>query len=373
MAEISNIHWTDDNILLERFVMHQLSSDADNQLSAHLAVCKKCRQAVKEESRIVAGVQLAGRTEMKQRLNSYLATSRQDWSSSAGRMDSFHKIPWIRIVSVAAAAVIIIAVGVNNNWFNLNYHDNPVVEEKRAQDQPQQALAPTRESSESKETAAEPLDTKLARSNDLRRENRSEGLKEKDIRHKSDLKEEAAKTMAATPSGGVEAGAVSLGKRGDTDNKSHLSGQLASAPPREFWLEGHVVASSSPHDGQQQSASEPQEYQSRAFRSKDLAKNETKERAISSARNLPNPISLSQKPLSSLPATLQASKRPSGRIPTLIENREDTIHMTLYLDSPVPDSEMRSSNIQMIGPDSLILNLSSQRISFKLPPVLRSR
>jgi hypothetical protein len=47
--------------------------------------------------------------------------------------------------------------------------------------------------------------------------------------------------------------------------------------------------------------------------------------------------------------------------------------MTLYLDSPLADSELRSANIEVINNDSLILNLSSQRLGFRLPPALQNQ
>ena len=65
MTENTNIHWTDDNELLSKFVMRQLPPVEEERLSSHLRTCENCQQAVKQETRIVAGTARSMGVEVK--------------------------------------------------------------------------------------------------------------------------------------------------------------------------------------------------------------------------------------------------------------------------------------------------------------------
>ena len=150
MAENSKIHWTDDDELLSKFVMHRLTASEEERLLSHLRECEKCKDAVRDETQIVAGTKLAGRSAMKDRLKSRLQTSENYVASRTKKAIAFD-IPWTRVASLAAVLAIVIAVGVYNNWFSASYWSEPTPSEQLAQEQP----SPTVETSQKDESVLE--------------------------------------------------------------------------------------------------------------------------------------------------------------------------------------------------------------------------
>jgi hypothetical protein len=143
------------------------------------------------------------------------------------------------------------------------------------------------------------------------------------------------------------------------------------SPPQVFWVEAHVIPNGSKKDrGALLSSQREGAYN--VIKQQAEARSDLQQLSKTEADTVPTMFTLVQKPSSSLPSSHQYGFR-SGSVQTFIEKRSNAIQMTLYLDSAVAESELQSANIEMINADSLIVNLSSQRIGLKLPPVVQSQ
>ena len=217
MTEDSYIHWTDDEELLSRFALQQLSPDEEKRLSPHLSSCEKCSSAVDDERRLVAGTKLAGRADLKRRLKSRLETREQQVAAPLARTSSY-QIPWTRILGVAAATSIIIVVGVYNNWFSANYWDEASTKQQAVQEKPKLTDKPTQTNQDERGSIHEDVQEKdLLQStsitkNDQPKEgyaSRTGTQKEQFVTEGGDAKEESAKSIAAAPNTNAGAGVAS--------------------------------------------------------------------------------------------------------------------------------------------------------------------
>jgi hypothetical protein len=345
-------------------------------LSSHLGTCEKCRHAVNEETLIVAGVRLAGRAALKERLKLRLSESEYRIAAPATSRLPGYQIPWTQIASAAAVVTIIIAVGVYNSWFISDSWNKTAPQEQLAQKQESPAPGPGK--MEAKESIPQELHgkdlgqptTSAERDRfDNRRGKRTEIMKEKASEDKRLAHEKSATSITAEPA--ANAGDVADEGR-KAENETQLSDYAAVSPPHAFWVEAHVI----PDDSKKKAGvfrASPRDQVSNVMKQETNAKKDDRQ-VSKTATDIPMlTLSLSQEPSSSLPAALQYRQDRQGIIQTLIENKDSAIQMTLYLDSPVADSELRSANIEVINTDSLVLNLSSQRIGLRLPPTLQSQ
>jgi hypothetical protein len=145
---------------------------------------------------------------------------------------------------------------------------------------------------------------------------------------------------------------------------------VASPELQTYWVEGHVIQGAL-RESRGGALGTPESPVSNLMKHEAEARNDRQTSKAGTDIGIPT-ISLRQEPSSSLPATLQL-KQQQGAIQTLIENKNDAIQVTLYLDSPVADSELRSANIEVVDTDSLILDLRSQRIGLRLPPAFQGQ
>jgi hypothetical protein len=369
MAERRSIHWTDDDELLSKFVLHQLPAGEEAALSSHLSTCGKCRHAVNEETTIVAGARLAGRAALKEQLRLRLSESEQRVTASPMRKPAGYQVPWRQFASVAAVVTILIAVGVFNNWFISNSWNKSTPQEQVAQKQ--EPLTPESGNIENKESPPEKflgkdIDQSVGSAEqdyfDNRRVKRIEILKQKTSEHKRIAHEKSATSVTVEPA--ANAGAVA--DEGKAEKELQMIDEAVVPESQTYWVEGHVIQDALEESRGMLSATPRDQVSS--VRKKD-------DHQVSKSGNdiaMPT-ISLNQEPSSSLPASLQYRQDRQGVIQTLIENKDNAIQITLYLDSPVADSELYSAKIQVINTDSLVLNLFSQCIGFRLPPGLQSQ
>jgi hypothetical protein len=378
MTDNSNIHWTDDDELLSKFVLRHLSPSEEERLTSHLRKCEKCQHAVKEETRVAAGTKLAGRLEMKDQLKARLEESEHVISSSTKRPSVF-QIPWMRVASFAAVLVMLIAVGVYNNWFSANYWNTSAPPEQVAQQQ----TSPHTETLEKDERVSE---TKQGKDNthstvipnedrsDRARANETQRRREKRSTDKGYADNELAKSAGAAASPDIAAGNAHEEAR-QMNSEVRLTDESMTPPPQAFWVEGHVISSeAAPRDEMRnQLAEQPkkQVFARRQIESMEKLGDQNMLRLDRDSTSIV--IALNQKPSSSLPPSQQNKQGQPRLVQTFIENRISNIQMTLYLDSLVPDSELRSADIETIGADSLVLNFSNQRIGYRLPPALSEK
>ena len=190
--------------------------------------CEKCRQAVDEETRIAAGTKLSGRLEMKDRLKALLEATEHAISSSIKRATVF-QIPWMRVASLAAVLLILIVVGVYNNWFSTNYWNTSTLPEQVAQEQtsPQtETLEKDERVSETKQGKDDAHSTVIPNEDrsDKVRANESYRRREKQIADKGVANNELAKSAEAATSPEVAAGDAHEEAR-RTESDARLTGR----------------------------------------------------------------------------------------------------------------------------------------------------
>jgi hypothetical protein len=143
-------------------------------------------------------------------------------------------------------------------------------------------------------------------------------------------------------------------------------------PPQAFWVEGHTIFPTATQDnnGQEQLVT-PRVGEYSILKQRGVeAEKDVERRHFSETGGATTKIRVSQKPSSALPPSRKAHATQSGVVQTFVMNRADSIHVTLYLDSLVSESSLRSANVEIIGNDSLILHLPNQRIGLRLPSAL---
>lgn len=100
MVENQNIHWAEDEALLEQYVGGELTSEERERLAGHLRVCRACSVRVTEEQALRQGVRMYARQELKEELRGLLV------ARAARKVNAYR---WL-----AVAATIVLAVAV---WY----------------------------------------------------------------------------------------------------------------------------------------------------------------------------------------------------------------------------------------------------------------
>lgn len=77
-------------------------------------------------------------------------------------------------------------------------------------------------------------------------------------------------------------------------------------------------------------------------------------------------IVVEQKAIRELPPAQQL-KQQVDAVQTMIQRKDETLVMTLYLDRPVSDSILQGASIESVGADSVVVQLGNQLIGYKLP------
>ncbi|MBM2844865.1 MAG: zf-HC2 protein [Bacteroidetes bacterium] len=348
-------HWTEDQSLLERFVLGHVLKAERNDLEDHLRVCEICQRAVMREQQFVVGIRRAGAEELKQRLKARVGVP--------ARGD----IPWPRILSLAAMIVIVVGVGVYTDWFGLRRQDqDPVSDQVSATSSPQSEGRGQMTGEEAKDGRPkdvvrhdEPSQTRSAGeagANDKRSDAMDEvgrnvaeaGKKANDVyadREKSDLAivgaEKQKNELAAVAQGGMD------------------------AAYQAEWVSGTILPSMS-ESTTKRIAEEQDARESRQFKSlsKKNAAAQTSKVAAQTFNGLA--IGLSQQPSAALPLSQQNARRQRS-IETQIYAANQTLNLTLFLDSLVDESELRNAVVEQVGEDSLIVHVANQRIGYRIP------
>jgi hypothetical protein len=109
---------TQDNHLstekLEDAARGRLSPVDMESVRSHCATCKSCRKALDEELRIAQGTRAWARSAMKQRLAEQVAHIPQN------------RIPWPRVMAAAALILVVVGVGILYQWLQTGKEAVPV-------------------------------------------------------------------------------------------------------------------------------------------------------------------------------------------------------------------------------------------------------
>lgn len=377
MAENSKIHWTDDDELLSKFVMHRLTASEEDRLLSHLRECEKCKDAVRDETQIVAGTKLAGRSAMKDRLKSRLQTSENYVASQTKKAIAFD-IPWTRVASLAAMLAIVIAVGVYNNWFSTSYWNEPTPPEQLAQEQP----SPTVETSKKDERVSEAKREKdVAQSTGIPDEHRSGKQRSNQARRQErkgtdrDVAENELNKSVGAATSPEAGGRVGFEDARKEENQTRLTDEAMIPPPQAFWVEGHVNSSEAASgDGTyDQLYAQPKKQRAARAQEESQGRKDDQNRLQSLDQRASLAITLNQRPTSSLPPSQQYRQGQQGSVQTFIQDKNGNMDMTLYMDPLVSDSDLNSAIIETVGADSLVISLSNQRIGYRLPQALSEK
>lgn len=345
MTHSTNIHWTEDQELLEQFILHRLDEARRKELEAHLLVCEECQLAVKNEQELVLGIKRVGREEMKARLKERIAGTKPEPSS--------RQIPWVRVLSAAAIIVILVGVGIYDRWFT---KEQPNTSEQLIS---QQQPATAREIPEAQKNAtAEQEKSKhdVAPSNVLRRDQASpygdELLAKQDKAVRQGEAGQAMKLQAP------ETDIVGAGKK---DAVLHdEAGRKAPedvVSPKRIWVDGNVLRTES---SEMMKEARQEDRQLKALQPSVSAQTAIAAKVVG--------VTVTELPLEELPALRQMRQQRlrDPIVQTRIEHLEGEIHFMVYRNNPSLKGKPQQAVLRQIGSDSLVISVGRERIGYKV-------
>lgn len=354
MAELHNIHWTNDESLLERYALGQLRAEEVAQLDKHLHECEQCQNAVRGEQDIVAGVRRAGRDALKRRLAQRLEHK------------STRDVGWYRIAGVAAAIVFLVTVGIYNRWFFQSGTQQADVLEKT--DKVVEPLEPTPiESPQAEKAPAKQGMAEATKS--AAEEKRAPGLTEVGSGAKGGgLDQKKISDSEADRARRVEFAQTNKPER-ESAKEDKLALQAGASRADQIWVQGTVIVD---HDERRAA---DQAMPKNAEGAKDaLIKSKREARpSISlmgrsqSVGGESQNVEVSQRPLSALPPVQRSDRQVLPSVQTLLQRDANGVRMVLYLDSLVSKKELDQASVQTIREDSIILKVGHQRIGYRIP------
>ena len=344
-------HLAFDPELLERYVLDRVSAEERLAIGRHLRLCAQCRRAVQEERVLAAGVRRSGREELKKKIGAHPVRFSPSWQ---------------QVLSAAAVLLVLVAAGIYEEW--LAPRTPEPVQAPLAQSQP-------RESTPS--TGLQPPRTEhpAAKAEEKSEVGRQEVGIAKDIRTESHLKEGIAASNAPAAPEAQAAGApaeLNATKPVPSSGGTVVGGMLKTS--ETYWTTGTVL----PQSRESLSAPESGNVIARkAARAADRLTGADQEaytkradllgKRDSAAGTAPE-VTLNQRPSSSLPAERRQLQTQAGAntVQTLVNQRDDHLTMTLYLDSLVNDADLRKAKVQQVSADSLVVNMANEKIGYRL-------
>jgi len=349
MPDSHNIHWTTDAELLAQFVMRHLESDQLEKLEAHLRGCPLCRDAVRAEQEIAAGVRRAGRDALKRRI----ARSVDEKEPA---------VSWYRIVAVAAAIVILVTLGITNKWFfhsETKLADSGLKSDSIAPRTEASPLQPPEDKGQLEKQQLADAAKSAAGSKRDQRESQGGGVDKTLELHEKDGKPDF---KASEP--------VALNKSENAPMKAERL-DVAEAPPptREIWVEGEVLApekmlrrlnglNGRGKDSASQNLLDKKSAQASMMSQKAGAKTEVAE----------IPVTAEQRSLSALPPARKNETVQAAAIQMLLRREATGLSITLFSDSAISQSDLRDARVRTVRDDSMILLLGNTHIGYRLPP-----
>jgi hypothetical protein len=409
MSDQDHIHWTNDDDLVAEFVLQRLEASEMARLSGHLHECAACNEVVTREMKVAAGAKRAARRGLKSRLQNRLATAaaaRPGKHQSVGQ--SRENLPWPRILSAAAIVTVILAVGVYNDWFQTRYPGADKSQPEIPQESTPSPIGGTGQSTAAANAPATKAKAEPGQQRELRKQedrpvainstppalNKAEphtrisaGEKEiaSAIADQSAESDAAKKNGVASPSNlrGGRAGEVqtlsrnidAFSPRTDAVSKegtlSTLAERRQDESPTSVWVEGtpgeRAIVSG---DIQPLAKTDEPSPQTKGY--SQALKGVGKSRSASN-QFLGNSVVVTQQPAEQLPRAQQSIQNVRGTIQTLLRSDKDTLHMTLFLDQPLSEAELRTARVETINQDSLVIFLAHQQIGYRLTPEIQSR
>lgn len=343
---MDNKHWAYDAELLERYVLERLEPGQREELERHLTTCEYCRIAVREEREIVAGVRRLAREEFKAKLKHRLQTEQASL------------VPWIRLATAAAVIVTLVGVGIYNDWFTW-YSEKNITEEYQ-EEKPATGDIPKRPPSEMNDEIGE----KPASTGAMKQQER-EPLEQKTRKKEGPIVQQPSVSLESASGAGE-------GVRRDYAGAEakELDTALEKKQEKPLWVQGKILTTTIEGIKLQSEAPAAADRMTDPKTSRNELRITPESGTIERQRITlqqgmqSQVVILSQRTKSHLSPEHQAI---THEVPTLIEQTEQGLQFTLYLDKPVSDDDLRNATIEPIHSDSLILHLGNQRIGYHIP------
>jgi hypothetical protein len=353
VQEFTNIHWVEDQDLLEQFVLGRLESPDTSALEKHLRECAQCREVVDRERELVAGIRLAGRDALKRRMSQKL------------RQREARTQVWYRVAGIAAGIVLLVTIGIYNRWFDGT--ETPKETSDRT-DQRGKLAAPA---------------PSVAPQGELSNQEKPRGEVESRTPEQAT---QAAQGLGAgaSKSGGVESGRLAEAKvekpkdftsvdalrdEEHREKKDRLAASTVGTSVATTWVEGTVI---SEEDYNRPAAEErvAKALDERSTMRKGKQENNLagKPAMVEGAHNTSQNYVVTQRLLSDLPRSQQLQRQRANSIQALLQKDPSGTQLTVFLDSLLTKKEFDRSEVQTIGEDSIIVNLGNRRVGYKLPP-----
>jgi len=349
MADEAGRHFASDEEILSRYVLGRLDGNERAVIDNHAAVCDTCREALRREMELAAGVRRLGRENLKKELRRRIAED-----SSPGLR--------VRALSAAAAVCIVAGLGVYYAFF------------RRAEILPQDAgRAPAlanRTESFAQGRADEPasrIDQKTAP------EKSAETLRGAGIQSGAKMKQ------SALPGEQDRAGGAKReSPAADITAPAHASGDISSEPSGEFWSEGIVEspgavsgAAPAPSGFAAQKkdlappAGNPARVDDRLMKEEQKAQADETDHLKGAYRRSRGEYLIRQKPASTLPS--ERAGRDQSRVPTRVDQRGNRTTMTMYLDSLVDEKDLQNAQVDAASGDSVVVTVGGKKILYRFP------
>ena len=307
---------------LERYALGTLGTEERARVEAHAAGCGACREALRRESVIAAGIRMAGREEMKRSLGRRIAAlerPRRRW----------------RVMAAVASLALIVGSGLYIAWL-----------EERAP-----AIAPP------SPAAGNQISPPAAPRRD---ESPAEGR----------VQAENAPTAPPATSGApraVKSLPVSPSAPPENERAEEQVKRMAAAyQARGFWTEGVIEEAPSSETGMVESGAARAQGAAAFKKEAQELKADVAKDALAGA---PQEYRLRQEPASALPPGMGAKQRQAEHrvVHARVEERGSRTTMTLYLDTLVDDAELKGATVRQAGSDSVIVELGKRKILYRIP------
>jgi hypothetical protein len=346
MSENLNDHWTDDDDLVTRFVLGRLSNDERRQLEEHLTTCLRCRQVVQSEQALAAGVRLYGREKLKENLKRHIV---------AGKRQNGSMVTWQRALSAAAVLVIITGISIYNGWFPglemTRYSVSEGVHEqaqlRRAEENavvPKQEIRQSAPAAKKRSEEESPVRSAPEKSSPDKLQSVQSPGANKQFQLQA---ESGAKKMERISRARAQGGVAAL----DKDEANSPSGiGRPEAAANTIWVVGNYLGDSNKNN--------------KWLRQKD-------ELLSSDQVVLLLGLEIVQRSIGDLTSQKKGSLlEGKTSVPAEIDSLQTGARMVLYLRRLVPASALENAVARRISPDSIVVEIESARVGFKLPLVV---
>ena len=367
-------HWTEDEELLAQVVLGRLSESQREPLDRHLASCEECRRRVADEQLLAAGVQRAGRDDLKARLRQRLGMKEgqeeaaelgkvaaaeraapygqpaplpQDAAPAPLRVQHHQRRAWMYAAATAACVVIIAGVGILNRWWT---SDQIITESATDEIAVATPPAPSAEKS-TRETYAAPAEQAKVSPQKTRSSSPACGpampstdgtRSKKDAEQKEVMEEER---FISADEDRLKEKAVPLPEA--------ITG--AAVADAGDWVEGETAYI-------------------RVDKGANTAKNEANNvlRAAADQVGYGQTMTrinatISQRPIADAPVLRQQQRRQQSQtVLANLQQTDSTLRLTLYPDSQLNERDLRQAQVYRVTPDTILVVLPGQMIRYRM-------